>query len=95
MDTYLANNDVRMYTTITISPQLGGGAIDPVTVTLHLTLPTGAVIDISSSIVRDSVGNYHADYVPTLLGVYTYEWVGTAPAVVFDKRQFLVVDTPN
>ena len=51
--------------------------IDPTTVGLELALPDGTSVDLSSTVVRDGVGVYHADYVPQDPGFFEYQWTGS------------------
>lgn len=92
MDTYISNNLVRVSTLVTIAAT--GVPIDPTTISLYIITPDGKLADYTSSIVHDSVGNYHYDYLPTQFGVHTYQWTGTGAAQVCDIEQFLVVETP-
>ena len=89
MNKYIIYNLVRVYTAITQS--VGGAFVDPTTVTLYMKTPDGVITNISSSIVKDSVGNYHADYLPTQFGIFTYQWLGSGVVEVCDIRQFQVV----
>jgi hypothetical protein len=92
MNTYTADNVVRTFCVVT--QVIGGLPVDPSTVTVWLTRPDGVVIDLTSVMVHDSVGNFHADYLPTMLGVYTYQYLGVGAAPICAKQQFLVTDTP-
>lgn len=90
MNTYLSNNLVRIFTAVTQS--IGGAPIDPTTVTCKMQTPDGNITDLSTSIVHDSTGNFHVDYLPTQLGVHTYEWIGTGVAQVASIGQFMIID---
>lgn len=92
INSYLSNNLIRIFTAITQS--IGGAPIDPTAISLKITAPNGVITDLSATIVKDSVGNYHADYLPTQYGVHVFEWTGTGTATVFDKQRFMITDTP-
>src|ERR1019366_582877 len=66
---------------------LGGSAVDPDIVTFSFTPPGGSAVVFTynfglvgndGTIVRDSVGNYHADVdtTPYSAGVWKYSWQG-------------------
>lgn len=60
-----------------------GTAADPGTLTLKIKPPTGPtatyVYGSAAEIVRDSLGNYHADIVMSTSGQWAYRWETTAP----------------
>jgi hypothetical protein len=85
---YTADTMVRI--TVAITQTVNGAPIDPTMVSLKVKLPDGTVYDITSTIAKDGVGLYHADYTPTTVGLYIYEWIGTGAAEVVSVGQFLV-----
>lgn len=54
-------------------------AVDPASVTVSITDPTGTpVVGSPFAAVKDSVGNYHYDFTPTTLsGVYQFAFIGS------------------
>lgn len=84
---YTAPTTVRMTAGFKTS---AGTMVDPTTVTCKLTLPDGTVVDLTSVVVRDSVGNYHADYLASVRGVYKYEFLGAGAFQVAETGQFTV-----
>ena len=51
---------------------------DPTAVALFVEDPTGIVTEIpTGQISRSGVGVYSADFLPTMLGQWTYKWQGT------------------
>lgn len=92
MNSYTAQTTVRMSVDITVT--VGGAAVDPGTLTCGVRLPDLSVLDLTSSIVRDSAGKYHADYTPTSLGLHMYEWRGVGPSNVAKVGQFMVTQRP-
>jgi hypothetical protein len=48
---------------------------DPATLICRVEQPSGEVIDVSSSIVRISVGNYQAQFNTVQIGEHIYEWI--------------------
>ena len=70
-------------------PALVGSLGDPDAVALTITL--GGVPVTSPSIVRDSVGQYHADFLPTIAGKYRALWAGTGGLSASDVFLFTVL----
>ena len=66
---------------------------DPTTVTLLLQLPDGTQVDLSDSVVRDDVGEYHADYLVSQAGFYQYQWTGAGAVVATVLGSFTVNQT--
>lgn len=89
---YTVGTLVRVSTVVT--QIVGGSPIDPTTITLTLELPDGTIVDLTSAIVRDSTGNYHADYTPVAFGLHQYEWAGTGAAQVAKVGSFIVNQGP-
>ena len=54
--------------------------IVPTTVTCKIKDPNGVVTDISNSISSPSTGEYVATYLPSMLGIFSYEFIGTGSA---------------
>jgi hypothetical protein len=81
-----------------------GIAGDPTTVTFKEGVMTAApppdptatshVFGVDAAVIKDSVGNYHFDYVPTLPGVYTYLAVGTGVLAAVAVGRFRVKPSP-
>jgi hypothetical protein len=53
-------------------------------------LTAGRPTDVSASITNPSAGTYVANYVPSLVGIYTYEFIGTGGVQVSGLNQFFV-----
>src|SRR5665213_2657424 len=85
---YTVGTLVRVSVVVTVAA--GGAAIDPSAVTLAMELPDSSLVDLTGSIVHDSTGNYHADYAPSLFGLFQYEWTGTGAAQVSQVGSFFV-----
>jgi len=73
-------------------------ATDPTTVTLKIKYPNSAnandltlttFVYGSSSIVKDSTGNYHYDYTTTVSGTHYYRWEGGGTVVAADESSFV------
>lgn len=79
-----------------------GLAADPSTLTLKIGIigapatSVSYVYGVGSVIVKDSVGNYHADIDTTGFepGVWTYEWIGVGGAQAVGVNQFNVTAPP-
>lgn len=65
-----------------------GNPADPTAVTGWIRDPTGVTIDISGTIVRNSIGEYKAPYTPILNGLYTYRFFGTGAVAAADEGTF-------
>jgi hypothetical protein len=83
---YNAQTLIRLTTVVTVASVLA----DPTAMTCKVIAPDGTVSDITASIVKDSAGNYHADYLPLEVGAYQYEWIGTGSVQVSGVRTFIV-----
>lgn len=93
MNTYVQGSSVRMTTQVnaqvtppTVPPTVG--PLIDATVSAKITDPAGVVTVLT--VVRDSLGTYHADFVTVLLGLHTYEFLCTGAAVVNGVGQFIV-----
>ena len=65
---------------LTVTAQLLGLDVDPTTLTAYIHGPDGTLI--TPSVVRDSLGVYHADAglplsPPAVAGVWSWRWVAT------------------
>lgn len=69
-----------------------GVAVDPTTVTLIVAPPTGAAVTYTypADITKDSTGNYHVDYPPTVAGTHRYRWTSTGVAMASEESWFQV-----
>lgn len=88
MNDYTAGNLIRI--TVAFTAVLNTALIDPTTVILNLKSPDGTVQSLQGAIVKDAVGQYHADVLPTQVGLHIYEWEGTGVVQVASLGQFLV-----
>ena len=61
--------------------------VDPTTITLNIIAPSGAittyVYGTDSELVKDSTGQYHADYLLDESGIWKYQFIstGTLPSM--------------
>lgn len=91
MTTYAAGANARLDFTF---KDAAGALTDVATVVVTITLPDATTTSLSlagATVVRDSLGTYHATYVPAQTGHYTYRTVTTGGVVVdyvdeFDVR---------
>lgn len=78
-------NTFALYTVIRVSGSFvdasNGNPVDPTTVTIILTDPSGVATTVSVGIVRDSVGAYHYDWTPQMAGVWTIRYQGSGAIV--------------
>lgn len=68
---------------------VNGAAVDPTTVTLRIKPPSGSTVVVTNA-TKDSVGNYHYDYTPTLKGKHYYRWEGTGACVTANEGDFQI-----
>lgn len=88
MNTYTADTLVRMFAVITAV--LDGQLIDPTAIAAKIKAPDGTITDLSTLIVHDSLGTFHVDYVPTVTGLFQYEWLCSGNVQLTRGAQFLV-----
>lgn len=71
-----------------------GVATDPTAVLLYYKKPGTAYITLTygvdAALIKDSVGNYHADLTLDTAGTWQYEWRGTGALVADEGGQFRV-----
>jgi hypothetical protein len=91
---YTVGDLVRVKVAVDIVDPPPAVPIDPTAVALTMALPGGSSVNLTSSIVHDGVGLYHADYAPLQTGFYQYEWVGTGAAQAAAVGSFLVNQGP-
>lgn len=72
---------------------IAGDAVDPSTVTLHVTPPSGVTVAYTyalAEITKDTVGNYHKDVTITASGQWFYSWSSTGPGAAAEHGEFMV-----
>lgn len=73
---------------------LDGAVIDPTTVTLKIKQPNNSLLtyiyNINAGLIKDSVGNYHYDFLITSDGMHTFGWVGTGNMYATEESTFFV-----
>ena len=91
-NTYDIGDLVRITSAFTTQ---AGTAVDPSTVTARVKDPSGTttVFTYPATVTKDSTGNFHADFVPTLAGVHYYRWEGTGAAVAASESFFYVAQS--
>lgn len=85
MNSYNLNTLVRLSVSF---KDTNGVLIDPTTVTVSILDPTEA--SVAATVVKDSVGTYHADVTPALFGVWDYTFAGTGAVVATGQASFFV-----
>lgn len=80
-----------------------GAAADPTTITVKYGFalvnpppdPTATTVTFpATGFVKDSVGNYHYDFVPATVGNYTYAGIGTGTVAAVAIGHFRVKPFP-
>lgn len=76
-----------------------GAVTDPTTLTLKVKYPDGTsdtyTFGVDVIIVKDSVGNYHADVPIDQAGRWAYSWTGTGAATFAEGGRFRVYALPT
>lgn len=83
--------DVQRVSALSIT-NAAGVVTDPTVLTLKVKKPdatlTTYTYGVGIVIVKDSVGNYHADIPLDAEGVWRYDWVGTGAAAFAEGGKF-------
>lgn len=87
MNSYVVGSLSRITAVIT---DLNGNPVNPTILLLTIQHPNSTITDISGSIVNDSTGNYHADYLTSEIGLHTFEWEASGNATINQLGQFYV-----
>lgn len=86
MNEYITGTSVRIKSQVT--DPIAGGLVDPSALILSVMTPDGIVADVSTLIVKDEVGIYHADYITSQVGVHRYSWAGSGTVAAVGKGSF-------
>ena len=83
---------------MTFTRTLDDAAVDPaVVVFLYRLGPTGTITTLTyltdADLIKDSVGNYHADIDLTTPGTLYWEWRGTGANQAADEGNFVVTES--
>ena len=68
-------------------------AVDPTSLTFSMREPDGTVTSYvygssPASLIKDSTGNYHVDWLIAQVGKHYYRWIGTGAAAEADTDEF-------
>lgn len=85
MNAYTIGTLIRLSGMITASD---GTVADPSAVSIRVKLPGQTTTNVSA--VKDSAGNYHGDFLPTMLGLHMYQIIGTGTVQAAALSQFIV-----
>ena len=73
-------------------------ATDPTVVTYEMITPDGKstayIFGTDVALVKDSAGNYHVDFTPSMRGMHCYRFAGTGTCQAACEGQFLVPPSP-
>jgi hypothetical protein len=82
---------IRLSTTF---KDLSENAVDPTSVLLEIKLPDNSIVSYlyleNPSVVKDSIGNYHLDFLITQSGTHSYKWTGSGTVYAAEEAQFFV-----
>ena len=85
--------DLRRMSVTNITNEAGSPA-DPALLKLYIKKGSGATTSytygVDSEIVKDSVGNYHADILLDVAGVWYYTWAGEEGVIFAEQDTFIV-----
>lgn len=94
---YIYQTEIRL----TANFQVGSVNTDPTTVTLKIKKPDATVLTFTyaaAQVIKDSVGNYHYDYMPptiavdpSAVGKYRWRWDGTGAVKASGEGEFKVI----
>ncbi len=91
-NTYDIGDMVSM--TASFKDSSGSMFVDPTTLTFTLLKPDKSTVQYvygtNAELIRDALGKYRVDYVPTVSGNYHYRFAGTGSAQVADEGYFTV-----
>lgn len=76
---WTVGDQVRLKVTVT---DTAGTATDPTTISVRVRTPSGTIR--TPSVVRDAVGQYHADVALDEAGVWQWEWVTSGNLVLVE-----------
>ncbi len=73
---------------------ISGTVVDPDSVVLEIKLPDSTVISytylVGPTVVKDSTGKYHVDYLLTQSGIHYTKWTGSGSVFAAEESQFFV-----
>jgi hypothetical protein len=76
---------------------IAGASVDPDQVILQIKRPDESIVQFrynqDAALIRDSVGEYHLDYLITQDGTHYYKWSGTGNVYAAEESQFFVKRT--
>ena len=91
MDAYDLGDTRRLSAAFTVAGN-SPPATDPTTLTFKMREPDGTVTTYvyvtDAEVVRDSLGNFHVDWLLAQVGRHTYRWVDTGTAAEADTGEF-------
>lgn len=93
METYDLGDMVRLYTEEPFSDGITEDAMDPDVVKLVVKNNSGTTVYVygtDAEIVRDAVGEYHADISVDVEKTWYYAWVSTGDGQAVDEKRFFV-----
>ena len=87
--------DIGDVTRLSVSfTDLSNVTVDPSSVMLKIREPNAVILQQSyptnDTIIKDSVGNYHMDYLISKDGLHNYKWVGSGTVNASEKDSFFV-----
>lgn len=73
---------------VTFTEQTSGDLVDPTAVAIKIKPPSGIVLPDTA--IRDSLGKYYFDFVPTQAGYHYYRFEGTGAVIAANEDSFKV-----
>ena len=71
-----------------------GAAFSPTTVQLVIKQPDGSKVNVTGgSVVADGGGNFHYDFLTSIVGLHTYSWQSLAVGQEIKSEGSFVVDS--
>jgi hypothetical protein len=87
-DTYHVGDESRLFGSFT---NLAGADADPTAIVCTVRKPDATIV--TPSVVKDSVGHYHADLILDTSGTYYYGFSGTGAVVAAGESELYVIPT--
>jgi hypothetical protein len=89
LNKYVIGSEIRLLCTFT---NQAGVAQDPTYIAAYVRQPDCSLLSFSysTSIVRDGVGEYRLDFVPTQSGSHSYRFAASGEVIAAGEKQFII-----
>jgi len=87
MNTYTIGTEIFL----TANFSNGDNPTAPSVITCKIKLPNNKIIDLSSNLSTPATGVYVTTFVPSWIGIYTYEWIASGNVNIVANGQLEVI----